>query len=163
MLTLSLLIALGTEPKDSIYIQAAKQAVALEAQYGIEAELLLAIAKVESNFKVNAVGASHGEVGLMQLRPNFFPSAIFDVKTNMRIAARHLSQIRAQCQKKYGDAWWVCYNIGHNRPAALNAKAVPYYKKVKAAYVQEKRSKKTAAGIRNRMRPVSSYCQTSNP
>jgi len=134
------------------YQEAAKQAVALEAKYGIEAELVLAIIKVESNFNVKAVGRSHGEVGLMQLRPNYFPGVKFDVKSNIEVGVRHLSAIRQKCVKKYGKAWYVCYNIGQNRRLNIEATDHPYYKKVKAAYGKEKYFKKTAANLRDSLR-----------
>ena len=139
----------------STYNQAAVHAVELEAKYGIEAELVLAIIQVESNFKVGAVGRSHGEVGLMQLHPKYFPMAKFDVKTNIETGVKHLASIRNKCQRKYGKAWLVCYNIGHNRAAKLNAKQLPYYKKVMAAYGKEKHFKKTAANLRISMRIAS--------
>lgn len=158
MLTLSftLLNLIAT----STYNQAAKEAVHLEAKYGIEAELILAIAKVESNFKVGAVGSSHGEIGLMQLRPTFFPKATFDVKNNMELAARHLSAIRPRCKAKYGQAWWVCYNIGQNRAATVKARSLPYYSKVMAAYGKEKHVKKTAENLRISLRLASGKGQS---
>lgn len=164
MLALSFtILGLITVP-ESVYTQAATQAEYLEAKYGIEAELTLAIIQVESNFKVAAVGKSHGEVGLMQLRPDYFPTAKFDIKANMELGVSHLAQVRARCSKKYGTAWFVCYNVGHNRSAAFNAKAAPYYKKVMAAYVKEKRKTERAqASIRDRMRAIPSYSQASNP
>lgn len=164
MLTLSFTILGLIFVPETTYTQAATQAAYLESKYGIEAELTLAIIKVESNFKINAVGRSHHEVGLMQLRPDFFPGVKFDVKSNLEVGVRHLAQVRSRCQKKYGPAWFVCYNIGHNRSAAFNAKAAPYYKKVMAAYVKEKRKTASAqASIRNRMRAISSNSQASNP
>lgn len=136
------------------YTNAVAQAVHLEAKYGIEAELTLAIIQVESGFKPGAVGASHGEIGLMQLRPKYFPNARHDVKTNMERGVRHLYAIRKGCVKKHGPAWFVCYNVGQNTKLKYPI-LHPYYKKVSAAYAKEKYVKKTAANLRATLRNAS--------
>lgn len=104
-------------------------ALQMEAKYGVDAHLIYAIAKVESQLKPHAVGSSHGEIGLMQLRPKYFPDASFDPYKNMEMATRYLVKLKRVCTQKYGDAWFVCYNVGPNKKLA-NAKQFKYYKKV---------------------------------
>lgn len=113
-------------------------AEAVGPKYGIEPALLVAMAKVESGFNERAIGRSHGEVGLMQLRPNFFPGASFDPKVNMEMAAKHLSRLKKQCSGM-GKAYFVCYNVGANRNLAYPRKT-KYYKKVSYALTEYRKA-----------------------
>lgn len=103
--------------------------------YGIERELILAIIKVESNFEVKAVGKSHKERGLMQLNPRYFPTARFDVASNLRQGVRYLARVREACYERYREAWFICYNTGPNA-RLKKPKTFSYYKKV--MYAKEK-------------------------
>ena len=80
---------------------------------GLDPDLLVAIAKVESDFNPKAVGRSHGEVGLFQLHPKFFPLASFDPKANAIRAAEYLAWIKKNC-KNCGSFWYYKYNTGPN-------------------------------------------------
>lgn len=102
-------------------------------QYGIDPHLVLAIIDTESNFNIKAKGASHGEVGLMQLHPKYFPKAKFDIETNIAQGTKYLAKMQKLCQSKYGDAWFVCYNVGPNRFLKYPTKHL-YYRKVYAKY-----------------------------
>ena len=109
----------------------------LEIKHGIEKELILAIIKVESNFNPNAIGKTHKERGLMQLRPTFH-KASFDIKENMDEGVTYLAKMRKVCNNRYKEAWFVCYNTGSNVKLEF-VQASNYYQKVKVAYGEQKR------------------------
>ena len=111
-------------------------ALSLGAKYQIDPNLILAVIKVESNFKVTAKGKSHGEVGLMQLHPRYFKTK-YDVKHNMETGVRYLAQVKKQCEPRYGRAWVVCYNTGTTKKLK-NPGGARYYKKVSLAYEEIK-------------------------
>lgn len=102
-------------------------------KYGLDPYLVQAIIAVESNYNIKAIGTSHGEIGLMQLRPKYFPKATFDIEQNVAIGTKHLAEMQKLCQSKYGDAWFVCYNVGPNRFLKYPTKHL-YYRKVYAKY-----------------------------
>lgn len=109
-----------------------KAAIIEEAQaQGVDPVLALAVAQVESNFDPNAVG-SLGEVGLYQLRPEFFDIEHGDVKGNIEQGVANLKRVQALCQPKYGDAFYICHNYGPNRKLVAPRK-VPYFQKVEKA------------------------------
>lgn len=110
----------------------------LETQTGIEKELILAIIKVESNFNQYAIGKTHKERGLMQLRPTYH-KASFNIKDNMDEGVAYLMYLKKRCTKKYGEAWFVCYNHGPNKTLDF-VKDSNYYQKVKAAYNEQKKA-----------------------
>ena len=66
-----------------------------EEKYGVSADLLRAVAKVESDFNINAEGVS-GAKGLMQLMPAMAESLdienIYDARENIMGAARSLAR-----------------------------------------------------------------------
>lgn len=101
-----------------------------EKATGIDHKLLLAIAKVESNWNPRAIGKSHGEVGLMQLRPQFHPGVGFGIKQNMLMGAKYLAKLKKMKYSKWGKAWFVAYNVGPGYK--LNYPMLhSYYKKVR--------------------------------
>jgi len=102
-----------------------KQQIRVSAKkYGIDPQLALAIAAVESSFNPNARGKL-GEIGLFQTMPGTCKQPGTDC------ALRLLKTYKTAC-KDLGDAWFICYNNGpHRRPK--HPKLFPYYKKVKLA------------------------------
>lgn len=115
--------------------------LAISAKYNMDPELVQAIIKVESNYNRMAVGKSHHEVGLMQLRPDYFKRATFDIKGNIEQGVAYLAEIRPKCIKKYGkDAWFICYNTGPNNVKLNSPKNFPYYKKVLHAKTENQRA-----------------------
>lgn len=78
---------------------------------GIDPELAVAIAKTESQLRVNAVG-SLGEVGLFQLRPEYHK--IGNVHENIKTAIKYLAEIKRKYEPSHGDAWFIFYNLGLN-------------------------------------------------
>lgn len=99
--------------------------------HGIDAELMLAIAHVESSMNPRAVG-TNDDTGLFQLRKKFFgDEASFDPVVNANAAARYLAWLkkRPAC-RAYGKAWFICYNRGPNSLAVDEPKQNKYYKRV---------------------------------
>lgn len=132
-LVLSMVFSLQVVAKQLTGQEVAKLAAEVGLKYGIEPELLQAIAKVESNYNAAAVGRSHKEVGLMQLHPAYF-QASFEPKANMEMAANHLKKLEKVCKKR-GEAWFTCYNSGIHKQVGDPTK-LQYYKKV--TYVRNK-------------------------
>ncbi len=108
---------------ETVIIQSAKA-------HGINPNLALAMAEVESQMNPRAVGAL-GEVGLFQLRPEFHWAVSTNVKTNTVLAMRYLAQLKKSC-RHYGDAFFVCFNYGPVRQLK-HPKLFPYYRKVQIA------------------------------
>lgn len=95
--------------------------------------LVASIARVESGFRPYVTGKTHKEVGLMQLNPAYFNRPSYNVDINLAVAVKYLKVLKTNCKPKYGDAWFICYNLGPNKK--INSpKEFPYYRKVKRAY-----------------------------
>lgn len=114
-------------------------------QEGVDPELALAIAKVESGLNVRARGKL-GEIGVYQLRPEYHDVDYGNVPSNVRVAIRYLRYIKERCQSKYGPAWFVCYNVGPNAKLIRYPKKFPYYTKV-ISTMQNQRGIAPAKGI----------------
>lgn len=101
---------------------------------GLDNGTVLAIARVESGLNPKAIGAAK-EVGLFQLRPEFFGRhASHDPRTNARAAAAYLAWLRQRpACAAYGRYWYVCYNRGPNRFRLTNVANFAYVKKVERA------------------------------
>jgi membrane-bound lytic murein transglycosylase MltF len=87
--------------------------LAASAKFNICPYTIAALAKVESNYNVQAVGGI-GERGLLQLRPEFFGQAgdLLDPKVNVFTATRHLAKLRKHCPHQEFQSFVVCYNLG---------------------------------------------------
>jgi soluble lytic murein transglycosylase-like protein len=107
--------------------------IAVSYQHGLDPELVLAIIETESKFNTTAVGAKYGEVGLMQLRPKYFPTATFDYRNNINLGVQYLAQLKERKEFNYGCAWFVAYNVGPSRPLK-NPRDQTYFKKVMSTY-----------------------------
>jgi soluble lytic murein transglycosylase-like protein len=88
----------------------------LSVNQNVDPYLVAAIAKHESQLNTNAVGA-HGEIGLMQLRPQYFAEPgeeyrLFEPDVNIRLGIRYLKKARSACRHKEGYSFLVCYNSG---------------------------------------------------
>ncbi len=106
-------------------------------EYGIDPDLALAIAEVESKFNPEAIG-SLGEIGIFQLRPEFHAVTPGDVRGNARTAMAYLNYVRRVCAPKYGDQFWVCFNLGPYNKKRPTLETLPYYKKVMSVYQTRK-------------------------
>lgn len=105
--------------------------------YGIDPQLAQAIVEQESAFKPNIVG-SQGEIGLFQLHPKYFKlkkSKLLDVRTNIRLGIKHLSEVKKQCKHKIDNTWIICYNLGVAKASRIkHPKLFKYYKQVIKRY-----------------------------
>ena len=107
----------------------------LSQKHKVDPMLVLAVIQVESNFNPKAVGRSHGETGLMQLHPRYFPKT-FDIEQNLSLGIKHLAQKLKQC-RTLKQAAVVCYNVGATRGKMLREpNNHPYVKKVATAYAE---------------------------
>src|SRR4051812_34252311 len=79
-------------------------------QEGVQPDLAVAIATVESELNSNKIGGL-GEVGLFQLRPEYHNVKLGDVRGNIRTAMRYLRYLQMKCEPKYDKAWFICYNL----------------------------------------------------
>lgn len=94
---------------------------------GIDADLALAIAEVESGMNPQAVGHL-GEQGVFQLRPEFHAVIPGNTKNNANLAMRYLARLREACAD-YGDAYFICFNMGEGK-RVKHPTLFPYYVKV---------------------------------
>lgn len=97
---------------------------------GINPNLALAIAKNESKLNPKARG-SLGEIGVFQLRPEFHKGNIWNTEQNIIIGIKYLKSLEKRFVPKYGDAWFISYNLGPNYPKTLKyPKKFQYYVRV---------------------------------
>ena len=101
---------------------------------GIDPDLVMAIIEVESHFNPKAVGGK-GERGLMQLRPQFFPDASFNIERNIFQGVAHLAVVRERCAHKQDLTWVTCFNGGTSR-YLKDPTANVYYQRVMNAYLR---------------------------
>lgn len=110
--------------------------------FEMDPRLIAAVIAVESNFNAKAVGASHGEIGLMQLRPEFHMlyvkgldkrrKQLFDVDTNIATGVKYIAGLKEVFgTKSTGIRFIEHYNIGPNKKAKTfkyTAKVTRYYR-----------------------------------
>lgn len=100
------------------------------SRQGIDPELAVAIAMVESSLNPKALG-SKGEIGLFQILPKLFkegPKA--SVEQQVKRGIEQLRYWKRVCPLQEGHTFIICYNSGYRKPRypLLN----PYYKRVVA-------------------------------
>lgn len=106
--------------------------------YGVDQDLLEAVAKTESSFDPTAYSKA-GAIGVMQVMPNTFAalevgSNIWDAQTNINAGAKYLSQL---LEKNNGDVEMALasYNAGSGNVAKYGKeKYAKYYTTVMANY-----------------------------
>lgn len=96
---------------------------------GLNCKTVLSIAHVESGLNPNAVGKSHGEIGLFQLRPEFHECASFKPRVNTFCAINYLRKLKNRFFKKHGECYITFYNTGPNAKINYPCKH-KYFKKV---------------------------------
>lgn len=110
--------------------------IVLHAQIaGIDPDLAVAVAKVESNMNVNAVG-SVGEIGLFQIRPEFHPEytkkQLKKPEINIMLGMEILKNYKRTCMHHKGIDWLTCYNAGPGKAAFIkNPSQFTYVRKVR--------------------------------
>lgn len=102
--------------------------------YGIEPNLIKAIAKVESNNKPHAISPDGNDIGLMQVRKMYVRETrdqLLDTCTSIKVATRILKFNKDYCKHKKDHTYIVCYNVGVAGGNKINhPKKFVYYKKV---------------------------------
>lgn len=82
---------------------------------GIDPNVAVAVAKVESGLNPNAVGLLN-EQGLFQVRPEyingFTEQELKDIRTNIFVGLMKLKEARDNCKYNTGITFVVCYNSG---------------------------------------------------
>lgn len=115
---------------------------ALSLQYNLDPNLVASIVEVESGFNPNAVG-SVGELGLFQLRPEYFGADVADPIKNIRVGIKHLNVISKSCPHVKEFTWVICHNLGKKGAGRIkDPKSQTYYKKVMKNYAARLRKTK---------------------
>lgn len=107
------------------------------SDYNVDPMTALAVAKVESNFNPSAIGKTHGEIGLFQIRPEYSKLSrkeLFNPLLNIKEGLKKLSEAKRGCAHKLNKTWLNCFNAGITGGSRLkDPKNFNYYKKVMAA------------------------------
>lgn len=108
------------------------------AMNGIDPNLALAVAKVESGLNMKVVG-SKNEQGAFQLLPSAFPKytiqELRDPKKNVELGIKHLAWNKKYCKHQGKFEFLVCFNYGiKNAEKVKYPHLFPYVKKVKNVY-----------------------------
>lgn len=100
---------------------------------GISPSLTQAVIAVESSGNVFAQG-SVGEIGLMQIRPEFVPESPLQLGqscTNVMVGTAILREMKHKCKHTLDRTFLICYNQGRKSAARIRfPKSQSYYKKV---------------------------------
>jgi soluble lytic murein transglycosylase-like protein len=108
--------------------QIASQIATVASASGLDPDIAVAIATVESGLNPNAVGGL-GEIGLFQLRPEYHRVIKHNGNHNILVGVAYLVELKTKWAGKYGDAWFVLYNYGpHNVPK--HPRQTVYYSRV---------------------------------
>lgn len=95
-----------------------------------------AVIQVESSGNQFAVGKSHGEHGLMQIRPEFVAETkqqLFNSCTNVMVGTRILGKLKEKCKLCVDKTYVNWYNLGETAGRKLKyPKKWRYYKKIVA-------------------------------
>lgn len=105
----------------------------LSMSAGIDPDLVHSVIKHESNYNPNTIGLV-GEVGLMQIRPEYVPETIEQLKdpcTNIKRGIQILKNAMLNCKHKADFTWVNCYNLGIFGGSKVKyPKLFPYYKQI---------------------------------
>lgn len=111
---------------------------------GIDPSVALAVASVESNFNVNAVGLMN-EQGVFQIMPQYSKYSIKELKDpaiNIKEGMRMLKYAKDNCVHQKDNTFVLCYNLGWSGAKKIkHPQLFPYYKKVMAAREKLKQQK----------------------
>lgn len=101
---------------------------------GVDPNIAVAVAKVESNLNPKARG-KRGEIGLYQIMPYHAKGRnLWNTYQNIHFGILLLKKAEIGCGKDMPQSWIVCYNNGmHRRPR--HPLLHPYYRKVMEAMV----------------------------
>lgn len=105
--------------------------------YDVDPDLAVAIAEVESNFRIEAT--SHvGAIGIMQIMPQFHPQytkeQLRSPKTNINVGLKLLREYKKICPHQKDKTWVICFNTGPTGAKKINKPhEFEYYKRVMSA------------------------------
>lgn len=106
-------------------------------QQGIDPNIAISVAKIESNFNMKAVGP-YGEIGIFQVRPEYSKYSkkeLVNAETNIKEGLRILKTAMKSCKHQTSNKWLVCYNAGVTGGSSLKFPSeFAYYKKVQKEY-----------------------------
>src|SRR4051812_38991367 len=105
--------------------------------YGIDPDLVHAVIKHESNYNPNVIGLV-GEIGLMQIRPEYSKLTVKDLFNpckNIKEGVSILKRALQNCKHQADNTWIICYNLGVTGAEKIRYPQLhSYYKKVIANY-----------------------------
>jgi predicted metal-dependent TIM-barrel fold hydrolase len=112
--------------------------VAISVNMQFDPNIALAVAKVESNYNTNAVGAL-GEIGIFQLRSEYITGytkeQLFDPEVNIKLAILKMKRLQKTCVHNKDLEWLTCWNVGETGAKNLKyPRLFPYYLKVSSEY-----------------------------
>lgn len=82
---------------------------------GVDPQLALSVSKVESGLNMTAIGKSHAEIGLFQIRSQFSKYSkleLMDPTVNIQEGLRILRDAKKNCVHKKANQFLVCFNAG---------------------------------------------------
>lgn len=98
--------------------------MAMAPVMGVDGKVAVAVARVESNFNINAIGAA-GEIGLFQVKPEYVKEytkkQLSDPFVNIYVGLQKLKYAQDNCIHQKSIEYLVCYNYGE-----ANAKKIKY-------------------------------------
>lgn len=111
------------------------------ALYGVNGDIAVAVAQVESNLNPVMVG-DLGEVGLYQLRPEYVQGytakQLLNPETNIKVGVKMLADDMKSCKHKKNHTWVICHNLGRTGASKVKyPELFPYYKKINIALQEE--------------------------
>lgn len=119
------------------------------AKYELDPILIYSIIAIESRYQVKAIGSSHGERGLMQLKPKYHGQVPLDIKNNLKVGIKYLASMYRACYIKLGPAWPICYNTGPGIKLK-NPTRFKYYVKVTEEYGKIKENLQSRPSLQSR-------------
>jgi soluble lytic murein transglycosylase-like protein len=119
------------------------------ALFGVDPDLAVSVANVESRLNPNAVG-DIGEVGLFQVRPEyakpFTRTELFKPEVNIVMGVMKLKAAKLTCMHQSGFTWLTCYNAGNTGAKRIKQpKNFSYVRKVTAEYEKRNNSRYIAS------------------
>lgn len=98
--------------------------------YNVTEAEALAVARVESNYRMHVVGA-HGEIGMFQIKPSTAQLSREDLLKpwiNTAAALQYLESLKRTCKAPYQH--FLCYNIGPTKGKHKSVQNSEYVKRV---------------------------------
>jgi hypothetical protein len=110
----------------------------LSSLYGVDSDLAIKLAKIESNFNPKAMSKTK-DGGLFQLNTRYHkfhnPNWIFDIEINSHRAMKTLANLKTKCNLKFKNHFVLCYNMGTRGASKLkNPNNQTYIKKLTSVW-----------------------------